>query len=273
MTFIQAYHHSAGSNLTPTRVVIHSTCPEMGYPKASAAGKAVSTARYFQSSGSGGSAHYVVDVAETVQCLAENVIAWHAPPNGKSLGVEICSDGGSKTSFRNPKVAYTRAQWLSPQVWPAVLRAARLTRQLCDKYDIPVTKLSASDLKAGREGICGHVDVSNAWHQSDHDDPGPDFPWPEFMAAVKSGATDNGGYDVISDQDIQRIAAAVHSQKIGRTGVSFGVLGEKLLKGQIQTGLVESGMQRIWTMLLQIDRGGIITWNVRKIAAKLGGSK
>lgn len=212
MTFIQAYHHSAGSNLTPTRVVIHSTCPEMGYPKASAAGRAVSTARYFQSSGSGGSAHYVVDVAETVQCLKENVIAWHAPPSGKSLGVEICSDGGSKTSFRNPRVAYTRAQWLSPQVWPAVLRAAALTRQLCQKYSIPMVKLSASDLKAGRKGICGHVDVSNAWHQSNHDDPGPDFPWAEFMAAVKGGSTNPEEDDEMQQADWERMTRLVRNE-------------------------------------------------------------
>jgi hypothetical protein len=193
MTFIQAAHHSSGSNLPPTRVVIHATCPEMGFPRASAAGRAVSTARYFQSSSSGGSAHYVVDIGETVQCLGENVIAWHAPPNGRSLGIEICADGGSATSFKNPKVRYTRAQWLSPQVWPAVLRAADLTRQMCSKYGIPVTKLSAADLRAGKRGICGHVDVSNAFHQSDHDDPGPDFPWAEFMAAVKGGATTQTG--------------------------------------------------------------------------------
>ena len=191
MTFIQAAHSSAGSNLPPTRVVIHATCPEMGAPKASAKGRAVSTARYFQSRSSGGSAHYVVDIGETVQCLREDVIAWHAPPNPKSLGIEICADGGSASSFKNPKVRYTRAQWLSPQVWPAVARAAALTRQLCTKYGIPMVKLTPADLKAGKKGICGHVDVSNAFHQSDHDDPGPDFPWDRFMAAVTDGTTTN----------------------------------------------------------------------------------
>jgi len=202
MKFIQAAHHSSGSNLPPTRVVIHATCPELGFPKASAKGRAVSTARYFQSSASGGSAHYIVDIGETVQCLGENVIAWHAPPNARSLGIEICADGGSATSFRNPNVRYRRTQWLSPQVWPAVLRAAALTRQACSKYGIPVTKLSAADLRAGKRGICGHVDVSNAFHQSDHDDPGPDFPWPEFIAAVKGGTTQTGDLTVAQINDI-----------------------------------------------------------------------
>ena len=218
MTFIQAAHHSSGSNLPPTRVVIHATCPEMGFPSASAKGRAVSTARYFQSESSGGSAHWVVDIGETVQCLGENVIAWHAPPNAHSLGIEICADGGSAASFKNPKVRYTRANWLSPQVWPAVLRAASLTRELCSKYDIPVTKLSAADLKAGKRGICGHVDVSNAWHQSDHDDPGPDFPWDRFMAAV-TDTTTNNQEDEMQQADWERMTRLVRTE-ISRAGLA-----------------------------------------------------
>lgn len=212
MTFIKAAHHSSGSNLPPTRVVIHATCPELGFPKASAKGRAVSTARYFQSADSGGSAHYVVDIAETVQCLAENVIAWHAPPNGHSLGIEICADGGSASSFKNPSVRYRRDQWLDPEVWPAVARAAALTRELCQKYHIPMVRLSAADLRAGKRGICGHVDVSNAWHQSDHDDPGPDFPWDRFMAAVTDGTTTNNQEDEMQQADWERMERLVRTE-------------------------------------------------------------
>lgn len=183
---IRARHYSAGSNVPPTRVVIHATCPDIGYPRASAAGQARATARYFQSSAAGGSAHYVCDIAETIQCLPDDVIAWHAPPNPRSLGIEICADGGSAGSYRrHPEHRYSREQWLSPQVWPAVVRAAALTRELCRRHGIPIVRLSAADVRAGRRGICGHVDVSNAFHQSDHDDPGPDFPWDRFMALVR----------------------------------------------------------------------------------------
>lgn len=166
------------------RVVIHATCPDVGFPSASRKGRAVSTANYFASPSSGGSAHYVCDIGETVQCLSESTIGWHAPPNPHSLGIEICADGGSHASFRVPGHAYTREQWLDPRVWPAVERAAILCRQLCDKHGVPKRKLSVSDLKAGRRGICGHTDVTDAWHQSDHDDPGPWFPWDKFMAVV-----------------------------------------------------------------------------------------
>lgn len=182
---LQAVHDDGAGNLTPTRVVIHATNSNIGFPKGSAAGQALGTARYFQEATAGGSAHYVVDVAGEQHCILDSHIAWHAPPNPRSIGIEICAEGG------NPSVApktYTRAQWLDPQVWPAVQRAAARTRELCQRFGIPVVRLTVPDLLAGRHGICGHVDVSQAWHQTDHSDPGPEFPWPEFLAAVTSNA-------------------------------------------------------------------------------------
>ena len=57
MQFIQAAHHSADPNLPPTRVVIHATCPDVGFPSASRAGRAVGTAGYLASISASGSAH------------------------------------------------------------------------------------------------------------------------------------------------------------------------------------------------------------------------
>lgn len=170
---LQAFHHDGPGNLPPTRVVIHATVPGVGYPGASAAGMAASTARYFQLATSGGSAHYIVDIAGEQHCVADNTTAWHAPPNIHSLGIEICAES-----------TYTREQWLSPAVWPAVLLAAARTADLCARYNIPLAYVGPAALIAGARGICGHVDVSNAWHQTDHTDPGPGFPWPEFLTAV-----------------------------------------------------------------------------------------
>lgn len=182
---IQAAHVSSGSNLPVTRIVIHATCPMLGFPRASAAGQARSTARYFTSAGSGGSAHYVEDVASEEHCVADSKIAWHAPPNGHSIGIEICADGGSAAAYRSkPSANYTREQWLSPQVWPAVKRAAARTRELCDRYGIPKVQLTSAQVRAGEKGICGHINVSEAFGQTDHSDPGPAFPWAEFMQEV-----------------------------------------------------------------------------------------
>lgn len=171
---VRAFHVTAGTNLPVTRIVVHATCPpKMPGTTSSSAGQAHATAEYFTSAGAGGSAHYVVDVAGEEHCLEENRIAWHAPPNEHSVGIEIC---GQST--------YTRAEWLSDAVWPAVARAASRVADLCARYNIPAVRLIAADLLAGRHGICGHNDVTQAWHQSDHTDPGPDFPWDRFITAV-----------------------------------------------------------------------------------------
>jgi len=64
-----------------------------------------------------------------------------------------------------------------------------------------------ADLKAGKRGVCGHVDVTDAWHQSDHDDPGPWFPWDKFMAVV-NGHGGGSSSEELSMADVQ----ALHNQ-------------------------------------------------------------
>lgn len=165
-----------GDNADPTRVVVHATAPDVGYPGASAAGTALGTARYFASAAARGSAHYVVDVAGEQHCVPDDTIAFHAPPNARSLGIEICSEA-----------YYTRDQWLSPEVWPAVALAASRTAELCGRFRIPRVRIGPAELRAGARGICGHIDVTRAFGQTDHTDPGPGFPWPEFLLALAGG--------------------------------------------------------------------------------------
>lgn len=213
MHYIQAKHHGGASNKPVTRLVIHSTCPDVGFPSASRAGRAESTANYFADSSRPASAHYVCDVSTTIQCLHEDVVGYHAPPNSHSIGIEICSDGGSRASFRNPNHAYTREQWLSPQVWPAVERAAVLARDICKRNGIPIHKLSTSEVKAGHSGICGHNNVSDAFHQSDHDDPGPYFPWDKFIAAVNGSKVSSEGALSMSDvNSLTNLIKSSHDQ-------------------------------------------------------------
>jgi len=77
-------------------------------------------------------------------------------------------------------------RWDDPQHRAMVTRTAELVAQLCLAYGVPVRRLSVADLKAGHEGICGHVDVAQAFRQSSHWDPGPGFPWKRFMGQVET---------------------------------------------------------------------------------------
>ena len=177
-----AAHTSAGDNKPINRIVIHSTV------SACKPGGAEEIAAYFRSPKSGGSAHYVVDPAAEVQVVYDGVIAWHAPPNPNSLGIEMCDTPGpvpndppGSARFKAAKRAW---RWVQPNQQAMLKRTARLTAQLCAAYDVPTRFLSIDDLKAGKHGITTHNNVSQAFHQSTHWDPG--F-WPRrrFMRLVR----------------------------------------------------------------------------------------
>ena len=163
-------HESGGGNVTPFAQTIHATCPGLGYPSASRAGRAVETAHYFQNPSSGGSAHVVCDVSTSVRCAPDDMVCWHAPPNSRTIGYEICGES-----------TYARDQWLSPEVWPAVARVAAEVKADAIRYGIPIHRCTVDEVRANHGGQRGHVDVSNAFHQSDHTDPGYGFPWDRFM--------------------------------------------------------------------------------------------
>ena len=125
------------------------------------------------------SAHYVVDPGETVQVVYDSVVAYHAPPNQHALGIELCdmqSGPGDRWSDANHKAM--------------LVRAANLVAGLCRAYGVPIDKIGPADLKAGKRGICGHIDVSHAWGQTSHVDPEatPGFPWASFMDQIRAAA-------------------------------------------------------------------------------------
>lgn len=166
-------HLSSGSNKPIKRIVIHCTV------SACVEGGARSIAAYFKSPSAGGSAHYTVDPGETIQCAFDSAIAWHAPPNQHSLGVELCDPMTDHTSDPKGK------RWVDANHQRMLKRAARLVAALCLAYEVPPRLLTVAQVKAGQAGICGHTDVSQAFGQSVHWDPGPHFPWDDFMALVK----------------------------------------------------------------------------------------
>lgn len=120
--------------------------------------------------------------------------AWTAGPTANSIGlhVEMCAFA-----------AMTRDDWLSEadrNVWipwlnngqggtrlirspKSMLRwTAQWVRSIAAMYNIPLTKLSASQIRNGQKGVCGHADTSAAFGETDHTDPGGAFPWDVFIA-------------------------------------------------------------------------------------------
>lgn len=164
-----AAHTSPGSNLPVKRIVIHSTVSPC------VPGGARSIAAYFRGESAGGSAHYVVDPGEVVQVVGDSVIAWHAPPNANSLGIELCDQPTTVDAKRWDDINHRKM----------LERAARLVAELCLAYDVPPYYVGIIRLKAGAHGVTTHNNVSKAFGQSTHWDPGT---WPRrrFMRMVRA---------------------------------------------------------------------------------------
>lgn len=195
-------HHSGTGNKPIYRIVIHETQSTTRH------GAARSIAAYFRSQSAGGSTQYVVDPDEEIQAGYDDLICWGAPPNPHSLHVEMCSisswdlrkwfGGTLPRGVRETRDEDTREdldpgpgkryanifRTLTPSYRKMLDRTARLTAELCLAYDVPPYWRTARDLQAGRRGVTSHRQVSLAWRQSVHWDPGA---WPRraFMRRVR----------------------------------------------------------------------------------------
>lgn len=178
-----------------TRLVIHATV------SACTPGGARANGRWFASAQAGTSAHYVIDPAEVVQCLPEDVTGYHAPPNAGSIGIELCdpqkgSDG----------------RWEDDPHRQMLSLAAELVADLCARHNLPLEYIDAAGLVAGRRGITTHRDVSEAWRKSSHTDPGSGFPMVSFLALARQAAapitppSPAKEDDDVTDDQIEQIA-------------------------------------------------------------------
>jgi hypothetical protein len=171
--YVPAKHH--GGYLHPTAIVIH----DMEAPEKSTT--ALSTAHYFQTMTRPASAHYCIDDAHIIQCVQDNVQAYHAPPaNSWALGFE-------HAGYANQ----TAADWSDAFSTHMLLQSVGLAAEKCKQYGIQPVFLRAEDLRAGRRnGITTHLLISQVFRQSTHTDPGPNFPINQyiFMVAAAMGA-------------------------------------------------------------------------------------
>lgn len=184
-----------GPQSTVDRIVLHATVSPC------APGMAAGNARYLNQVGL--SAHYLVDPLEVVQMLPEGTIGWHDGHNTDEVGIELC----------DPQ-AGDPARWFDADHQKMLALAAPLVAGIAARWHVPAVRIHAP--LGTLRGICGHVDVTNTWHESTHQDPdqaGP-FPWAAFIASLTQGdppvtpAEITAVANQASDAVIQKLATA-----------------------------------------------------------------
>ncbi|MCL1870992.1 MAG: N-acetylmuramoyl-L-alanine amidase [Promicromonosporaceae bacterium] len=138
---------------------------------------AESVARGFANPARMASAHVCVDNDSSVRCVDDGDTAW-AAPGANSDGLQLEMAGYASQGAAGWSDAYSQA---------TLERAAQQVAAWCKQYGIQARRLSVPEVQNGAtKGICGHIDVSNAFHESTHTDPGLTFPWDAFLARVNT---------------------------------------------------------------------------------------
>ena len=131
---------------------------------------------FCQNKANGASYNRIVDARGRIGLSNDdNYIPWAAGTTGNRIGLHVCALGYAEQS---------RAEWLDPE---ALLDGLALqTAAWSQQYGIPLVKISGADLRARKRGVCGHADISDAWHEVDHTDPGPNFPYDVVLAKARA---------------------------------------------------------------------------------------
>jgi hypothetical protein len=134
-------------------------------------------ARYFAGASARGSAQLVTDDKECYRCVPDLVVPYGAPPlNYNHLHYEQVGQGD-----------WTRAQWM--EHWFTIRWTAYKIAVAAHNYNFPPIWLPYTELRRGNwRGVTSHLQVSIAFGQTNHEDPGPPdgkhYPYDYFMAAL-----------------------------------------------------------------------------------------
>lgn len=168
----------------PNVIVIHYTAGHEG-PDAGEAGAAYDAVRR-----DGTSTHFHVDsspegVDGVIQCVLLRDEAHTARTYGNDIGVHLELAG----------TVQTREQWLDAVSRQTIRNAAWIAARVAIRLGFPrsaLRRLSVDEVRHTHptfgnshvQGVCGHVDITNAFPEDHgtHTDPGIGFPWDVFLA-------------------------------------------------------------------------------------------
>lgn len=227
-----------GRPAVPRVIVIHTT---EGHEHFQAAEDG---AAYNQRRTDGTSAHYFVDPDSVVHCVRTRDQAHCARRNGNRIGIqyELCG-----------RASQTDAQWDDANSAAIIRRAAVQAARDARKYGIPVVKLTPAQLRDGGRGFVGHVDCTYAFPEDngDHTDPGPRFPWAEFLALVRAELEED--FMALTADDQKALIWRVEALASGRTVVAGGPTAGEPVVANVRAVATEQKLAAVLTALAGVD--------------------
>lgn len=133
------------------------------------------------------SATVMIDPAETIRLLPDDVVAYHCGPraNGFTVGVE-------QAGYAH----LTLADWTTPEGRRQMRRVAEYLVDCFRRWALPLRWATDDEIRAAaaggpRRGWCTHDDIRRVLGGTTHTDPGGNYPRAELMAlavAIANGA-------------------------------------------------------------------------------------
>lgn len=179
--FVQAKNYTKATRTSCHWIVLHTMeAAEKGTT-------AEACAEYFRTTTRQASAHYCIDNDSVVQCVYLHDIAWAAPGANRD-GVQFEHAGFARQS---------ELEWADDYSTAMLARSAELAAHVADEFKIPIQYIDREKLKAARalqdagrpvpdtlRGITTHNEVSQAFKQSTHYDPGRAFPMAAYLTLI-----------------------------------------------------------------------------------------
>ena len=122
----------------------------------------------WQTNPANGSSYNVLAGADgiLILCNTDDFMPYAAGPTGNARCLHISLTGYARMS---------REDWLNDDA--KLRRTAEQIASWSQLYDIPLEFIDADRLRAGARGVHGHAEISEAWREVNHTDPGPGFPY------------------------------------------------------------------------------------------------
>jgi len=156
-------------------------------------GGAESVANYGATAARSVSWHATVDKDSIIYMLPDEYTAYHVIGyNATTLGIEQACQSAKWAEYPDDWVEAT------------LNNTAKVVREWCKKYNIPMVRITKAEFDAGGKGILAHADLDPARRS----DPGRTFPWDRFLQKVT-------GESMVTPEEVKAIAEAVWDAKLG----------------------------------------------------------